>query len=220
MTPDECHQQIRVVVERLIKSSLSVQQKLPSFRRLAGGAATIGANAHVSSLSLRDIPYAEIYKELATSESYHVKLVDGGLLIFQYEFAAGSQLAKHRLAYFPPPLLPTFDEAPALYERDEWYADVVEHRIVRFPVRFDFDPSAYQDVVHPKSHLTLGQYTNCRIPVTNPLRPKTFLVFVLRNFYHRAFRRNMNLFEKHIVGGAIDDCISVAERGIPHLVMA
>jgi hypothetical protein len=45
----------------------------------------------------------------------------------------------------------------------------------------------YVDVNHPKSHLTLGQYPNRRIPVNAPISPARFMKFVLRNFYHTAF---------------------------------
>jgi hypothetical protein len=43
------------------------------------------------------------------------------------------------------------------------------------------------DVKHPKAHLTLGQYPNCRIPVNAPMSPARFIKFLLRNFYHAAF---------------------------------
>lgn len=39
------------------------------------------------------------------------------------------------------------------------------------------------------SHLTIGQYKNCRIPVVRPLTPSQFITFILRNFYHTAYNK-------------------------------
>lgn len=74
---------------------------------------------------------------------------------------------------------------------DEIYADVVARSIVPFPLRFDFDArdGVHVELTHPKSHLTLGQYENCRIPLSSALTPFWFVDFVLRNFYHTAFNK-------------------------------
>nr|VFK30828.1 MAG: Uncharacterized conserved protein (DUF2290) [Candidatus Kentron sp. MB]VFK34387.1 MAG: Uncharacterized conserved protein (DUF2290) [Candidatus Kentron sp. MB]VFK76491.1 MAG: Uncharacterized conserved protein (DUF2290) [Candidatus Kentron sp. MB] len=63
--------------------------------------------------------------------------------------------------------------------------------IVPFPLRFDFDSreEVFVEVEHPKSHLTMGQYENCRIPVSAPLTPYHFIGFILRNFYNTAYRK-------------------------------
>ncbi len=62
---------------------------------------------------------------------------------------------------------------------------------VPFPVRFDFsdDPERFIEVHHPYSHLTLGQFKNCRIPVCAPVSPFVFGGFILRNFYNTVFRK-------------------------------
>ena len=61
--------------------------------------------------------------------------------------------------------------------------------IVTFPIRFDYDPDNFEETEHPKTHATLGQYKNCRIPVSEPLTPEIFIIFLLRNFYNTAFRK-------------------------------
>jgi hypothetical protein len=74
---------------------------------------------------------------------------------------------------------------------DEIYADIVAKNIVPFPIRFDYDTreGIYKELEHPKSHLCLGQYENCRIPVSSPLTPFHFMQFILRNFYHTALQK-------------------------------
>ena len=71
------------------------------------------------------------------------------------------------------------------------FADVVKKNVVPFPLRFDFDKSEelFVEVEHPKSHLTLGQYKNCRVPVSAPLTPVIFIGFILRNFYNTAYKK-------------------------------
>ena len=98
-------------------------------------------------------------------------------------------LQRHRLAFFSSPHLDDFQNDPEVYLDDELYADVVARSVVSFPLRFDYHDRGDQELVHPKSHLTLGQYRNCRIPVSAPMSPFWFMDFVLRNFYHTAFLR-------------------------------
>jgi hypothetical protein len=195
MSPERTHQQISDLIDRLIESGLSVKQFHPSVRKAPDGITLIGRKQS-TGIALRDIPYEEVYKELDSTEAYDAKLVDGGLLLLQYKFSAEEGLIQHRLAYFPSPQLPTVDDAPELYEQDELYADVVARNIVRFPIRFDYAPKQAINLDHPASHLTLGQYENCRIPVTGPMSPNAFGVFIIRNFYWRAYSKNKNVFNK------------------------
>lgn len=195
MNPDCVQQQISELINRLIVSGLSVKQFYPSVRQAPDGITLIGRKQS-SGIALRDIPYEEVYKELDSTEAYDTKLVDGGLLVLQYKFSDEDGLIQHRLAYFPSPHLPTVDDAPELYKQDELYADVVARNVVRFPIRFDYAPKQAINLDHPASHLTLGQYENCRIPVTGPLSPNAFGVFVIRNFYWRVYSKNKNVFNK------------------------
>lgn len=161
---------------------------------------------HSSSLLVIDEP-----------DIYHIKLVDGGLA-FQYSFDSASKLTEHRLAYFPCPTSPSAEDAPALYEQDELYGDITAKRIVRFPTRLDYAPDAHRDVVHPASHLALGQYANCRIPVAGPLGATSFGMCVVRNFYSRAYTRHKNQFDRKPPALPRMETISPAERRVTQIV--
>lgn len=211
------YDQINEVIQRLIITNLSVKQFFPSIRNGANGDAIISRKAS-SSIALKNIAYEEIYLELERTEAFDIKLIDGGLLIIQYHFAAAGNLVQHRLAYFPSPVLPSIDESPALYEQDELYGDVIARQLVRFPIRFDYAPGQAQDIVHPVSHLTFGQYENCRIPVLGPLSPASFALFVLRNFYSRAYKRNKNVFDRKHLPIPQLTTITDAERRISHFI--
>lgn len=217
MNLDGVRKQIEDLTSRLLFTSLCVQQFPPSIKPVDGGAVRVGLRIS-QSIALKDVSYDDVYKELDQNEAYHIKLVDGGLIAFQYLFNSAGELIEHRLAYFPCPTLPSAEDAPALYEQDELYGDITSKRIVRFPIRFDYAPDAYRDVVHPASHMTLGQYANCRIPVAGPLGPTSFGMFIVRNFYFRAYTRHKNAFDRKPPFLSRTETISMAEKRVTHIV--
>jgi hypothetical protein len=211
--------QLDEVVKRAIETGVAVAQTHPIHSQ-DENFQTLG-DLKSTSIALKNIPYKNIYDEISENKQYHIKLPDGGLLIFQYTFAKNDNagLIKHRLAYFPCPILPTIEEAPELYRNDELYGDIILNRIVRFPVRFDYDPKNYKPRVHPHSHLTFGQFDNCRIPVVRPVAPNEFMIFILRNFYFLLYRKHQNKLERRIANCPTTVCITNMEKGIPHLML-
>lgn len=131
------------------------------------------------------IPYGELYERLRESRAYDLKFLDGAFVQFRFMFKDADTLTKSELRFLPSPNLTTFQEDPELYLHDELYGDVVDKRAVTVPLRFDFDDSdeVVKDVLHPVSHLTLGQYPHCRIAVTSAITPYHFVEFLLRSFY-------------------------------------
>jgi hypothetical protein len=138
---------------------------------------------------LRDRPYGEIYYEHRAARSFNFLMLDGALVQMSYTFRDGA-LTSGRLAFLPSPDLSEYQNDPELYAEDEMFADVVDRRVVTVPIRFDFDssPEVVIDIHHPHSHLTLGQYMNCRIAATAALTPGVFIEFILRSFYNTASR--------------------------------
>lgn len=189
ITPEIVRNQMQKIVEELIFVNLSVDQTFPS-KRTEGSETKIDFGKADISVALRNKPYKEIYNELSNAKSYNFKLIDGAIVQLMYKFEA-NELKNHRLAFFPSPYLEEYQNNPELYENDEIYADVIRKDIVPFPIRFDFDSrtEVVVDVEHPQSHLTLGHYLNCRIPVSAPLTPSQFILFILRNFYNTAFAK-------------------------------
>ena len=122
---------------------------------------------------------------------------------------------KHRLAFFPSPDLLEYQNNQDIYDDDEIYGDIVDRNIVTVPIRFDFDPASFVELEHPKSHMTLGQYKNCRIAVSGPLSPFHFVVFILRSFYNTPFRNFCS--EMRQGGFNFDDCITERECGFVHM---
>lgn len=172
---------------------------------------------HVS-IAMSDIDYADIYAELADKRSYNVKLIDGGLLQVMYAFE-GDRLLQHRLAYFPSPCLRSFQEDPEAYLKDELYLDIVARRIVPFPLRFDYDDreGVHVDVLHPRSHMTIGDVDGCRIPVTSAMTPRWFFEFVLRNFYQTKEHDFVAWLPAHRLH--LPQTITAREQGLIHIAV-
>ncbi|WET80541.1 DUF2290 domain-containing protein [Amycolatopsis sp. QT-25] len=135
---------------------------------------------------LRDVPYRKVYEAQALGRQYNLRMLDGALLQMSYELKGG-ELEKSRHAYLPSPSLLHFHEAADLYYEDDLYLDVVAHREVLVPIRFDYDSreGVSSSLRHPVSHLTLGQFKECRIAATGPMTPYFFTEFILRSFYDR-----------------------------------
>jgi len=188
-TPEKVLNEIQSLTADLISVGLCVDQNFPSMKREAGGDVSIGfSGLEDLSLVLKNIPYADMYSALKEKRSYNLRMIDGALIQMLYLFRNG-QLVKHRLAMFPSPDLLEYQNNSEIYEEDELYGDIIMKNVVTTPVRFDFDRSAFIDYEHPMSHFTIGQYKNCRIPVTGPLSPFFFLNFVLRSFYNTPFMK-------------------------------
>jgi hypothetical protein len=184
------YKQIEEITSKLIKINLSVEQNFPSNQK---GQITYSGIQDIS-IAMKNIAYEEIYKKLEETKNYNIKMIDGALIQMLYSYQS-EKLISHRLAFFPAPNLESFQNEPEIYEEDEIYADILLRNIVTFPIRFDYVPHDFLEMEHPKSHATLGQYKNCRIPVSEPLTPEVFITFILRNFYNTAFRKYTDDFE-------------------------
>lgn len=219
-SPGRIERRINELVGCLLEVGLSDSQRFAFRRRHRANLEEVTSfpdDVHVSE-ALKDRPYDEIYRSLVERGAYTVKMLDGALIQMTYVFS-GNVLRRHRLAFFPAPRLEEFRNDPDVYLEDEIYADVVAKNIVPFPIRFDYDDreGVHAELEHPRSHLTLGQYENCRIPVTAPVPPSWFIDFVLRNFYHTAFTGYAENLPSG--GDSFAESILPAERQVIHVTI-
>jgi hypothetical protein len=207
-SPQELYKEINDITQKLISIGLSDKQNYPSSTPTGKGSCKIAySKMQDLSIALRNVDYKEMYEELDRNDNYNVKMIDGALIQLMYSYENFS-LVSHRLAFLPSPFLENFQNDPEIYEDDEIYADIIAKNILPVPIRFDYDPANHQELDHPKSHLTLGQFKNCRIPVCSPIAPSTFISFILRSFYNTAFKKftaqltfSSKLFDKTITSG-------------------
>lgn len=178
--------EIEDVTAFLVGKGLVDDQNLVARRSGTNGIVLLEADYWVDAPRMQEkIPYGELYERLKESRSYDLKFLDGAFVQFRFMFKDTDTLTKSELRFLPSPNLMTFQEDPDLYLNDELYGDVVDKRAVTVPLRFDFDDSdqVVRDILHPVSHLTLGQYPHCRIAVTSAITPYHFVEFLLRSFY-------------------------------------
>lgn len=219
LTPQQTRVQINALIKHLVSESLSNIQYYAIQRTEIGDVVEITfPTINYVTIALKSRSYSEIYEHLLQSDAYNVRMLDGALIQMSYTFVGGT-LQRHRLAFFPAPYLEEFQTTPEVYTEDVIDADIVARNIVPFPLRFDYDVRAgrHMELVHPKSHLTLGQYEDCRIPVSSPVTPYWFIDFILRNFYNTADKQyTAELPSQH---GTFDESILPAERSVVHIVV-
>jgi len=209
--------QINALIGYLVERSLAHDQNYVFQRQLSATSVEVTfPQADRFSIALKNRAYPEVYDVLAAERAYVAKLPDGALIQMQYLFDRG-ELERHRLAFFPSPHLEEFQNNPDVYLEDDIYADVVARNIVPFPIRFDFDCRhfVWKELEHPKSHLSLGQYQNCRIPVSAPISPACFIDFILRNFYSTAFNQYTDSLPKS--PWCFNDSILLLEQSVLHI---
>lgn len=173
----------------LVEQGFADDQNLP-FMQAGGDVDRVTyATSQYLNLSLKNIPYEELYSVFDKERVFTARMLDGALLQLDYEIS-GNRIVRHRLAYLPSPFLRQYAEDRECYEEDQMFAEVVSHRVVPVALRFDVDARAadLQGHPHSESHLTLGQYEHCRIPVSSPLTPSQFCQFVLTSFYWPAYK--------------------------------
>ncbi|MET4897915.1 DUF2290 domain-containing protein [Sphingomonadaceae bacterium jetA1] len=188
MNPESVRREIEVLTADLISAGLCVDQNFPVLTTAGESAEVNFGKTTDLSVTLKNIAYVEAYAVLVKNRSYNFRLIDGGLVQLLYQFQEGS-LCRHRLAFFPSPDLLEYQNNSEVYDQDDLYGDVIERNVVTVPIRFDYDPEAAADYHHPISHLTIGQYKNCRIPVSGGIGPFFFINFILRSFYNTPFRK-------------------------------
>lgn len=184
---DTCDE-INAITGKLIEAGMCDSQKFARLKQISTTHTEVSFETSGNfSLMLRNIPYAEMYEEIKRSQDYNIAMADGALIQLQYIFE-DEEVVQHRLAFLPSPNLTVYQNDPEIYENDIIFAEAVARNIVTTPIRFDFDRNSFVADEHPMAHCTIGQYKNCRIPISSAVSPYRFCEFVLGSFYNTAYR--------------------------------
>lgn len=209
---------INILISYLLRSGLTIDQQY-AFQRSTRFTEITFPNAGDVTYALRNVSYADVYERFNQNRVFNLKLIDGALIQLTYLFD-GSALLKHRLAFLPAPQGP-FDPSEQLAVAGDFLrAEINGRRIVPVPMRFDFnvDDVKHHPIDHPKSHLTLGEYVYCRIPVSAPMTPHGFMKFILKHFYKTT---NVDLSATMpALAGEFEPTITPAELDTVHMVVA
>jgi hypothetical protein len=182
-TPQLVLADMRAIGRQLTNSGIADEYREPVIRKLLGGATAVEPFHPVDAAVLHFSSYEDLYSDQLARGCYQLRLPDAGLIQMSYKFM-GRDLCSQRLAYLPSPDLLPFQTDPDLYLGETAYLEVVGSQVMSVPVRFDFDDRVGVPTPgHAASHMTLGQYANCRIPISRPSLPSTFVEFIVRHFY-------------------------------------
>lgn len=174
------------------------------------------------SFILKDNDYEYIYNECLKYKAFNFILIDGGVIQMMYKFE-GRVFVEHRLSYLPSPNNERYDDLDDFegkyYTGLNLFTEINNKNAVVFPIRFDYssDVKKYINNDHSYSHLSLGNYKNCRIPVNNFLEPLKFIEFILRNFYFTKFKKIEKNFLKIDKISLNNNILSESEKKVIHI---
>nr|WP_321510178.1 DUF2290 domain-containing protein [uncultured Hyphomonas sp.] len=198
--PIDTRDEINAITSTLVGLGLADNQNYAVYKRVGEEEEEVTFKPDTDTKAfLKNIPYADAYEEMKRGKYYNVMFPDGALLQIYYLFRKGS-VSRHRLAFLPSPNLLEYQNEPELYDQELMFADMVDKSVVATPVRFDFDEEQFEEIVHPMAHMTIGQYRNCRVPMSSALGAFRFFEFVLSSFYNTAYREiQAQIISKKIV---------------------
>lgn len=138
----------------------------------------------------------DIYQKAIEFQDYNLFLPEDGSF-FQFSIDGKSI----RFAYFERPhncmtyqdFLQSFDMS---YDDcgDIFYEDYNQY-LIESPqkehitnFRYDYDETEYSEVIHPVSHLHIGQNNNVRLPLSKVLLPSSFVMLIIKQVYWEKFK--------------------------------
>ncbi len=212
----EIHRQLKYITRLLVEKSIAIHQKWPIFD--PNKRQIIWERFKNIAFSLKNEPYEIVYNKIVEMEDYNFLLLDGAVIQMMYEFDHRNNIIGHILSFYPHYDLTRYQDMPEDYEKlfygTRLFVDIREEKVVTFPLRFDFSQT-HNEIIHPKVHLTLGNYKDCRIPVSKPLSPNRFISFILRNFYFQKFKETN--IEKDLKDDLVfEETITEKERYLLH----
>ena len=173
-------------------------------------------NDTLISIAYSDTKYVDIYNELESKKAFSLKLIDGALIQISYRFhKSKEEVLQHRLAYFPRADLPAWDSDPEFYKNENVFAEMFSESVIQPPFRFDYKHDEKAED-HAKSHFTIGQIKNCRIPVCSPLSPGEFIRFIMQNFYFQAYKLIPSEAYKSSINSNV--CLTAQDKSKFHMV--
>lgn len=127
--------------------------------------------------------YKEIYDCAMKNKDYDFRLKDNSIMQFTIEKDNKNNIIKMRYAFYKSPYL--------IFKKDEQeYTDMFLNNYVS--IRYDYDVKEYKEVIHPISHLHIGNDNNLRIPIDKILEPLEFGIFIVRNIYKNEWEILLN----------------------------
>lgn len=137
--------------------------------------------------------YVDVWRICFQDRIFDAQLTDDSLIQFRFDHTVTSNLS---YAYYDCPfkkqisfeefvrqsleLQPGADEYELL---SDYELLTIEQKDTVTPVRYDYSPNLYAQGRHPAAHMHFGNENNIRIATRKCLRPLSFSLFIIRQFY-------------------------------------
>ncbi len=155
--------------------------------------------------------YRDIYRTGLSRSHYNILLEDYAYLQFSME-----SRTSWRLAYWPNPWITGAPSAAeqlselekmlqeGLIETEEFFdsMDEMQYLASTPPIRFEYAPQQYKELVHPAAHFHIGRHDENRWPSAVMLGPSAFTLIIAKLYYPEVWRQRSN-----IQGAGVPECI-------------
>lgn len=199
----DVYKELRMITLEMIRCGMAEEYNFPIIRQQE----VVWEKYGDISVYLKNLSYERIYDEINKRKNYNFKMPDGGMFQLMYRFEKDGILLAHRLAYYPSASYEIYQNEVELYDEDELYGDIMNKSVLPVIIRADYNREENGGTLrHPYSHVTLGDYKNCRIPINRPISPIHFVNFIMEHFYYvpsskleyNFKMKNQADFEEHI----------------------
>lgn len=153
----------------------------------------------------RNKSYSEVWKQCVDLNLFDFMLTDNAILQFRFNSTSSVDLsyAFYECPYKPLISYEEFERKIRISRNDEcdefeilrqydYYENTPEIKESTTPIRYDYNTSLYIEGRHPASHLHLGYKSNIRIGSKKILRPISFLLLILRQWYPDTWIKFLN----------------------------
>ncbi|MCM3318057.1 DUF2290 domain-containing protein [Rummeliibacillus stabekisii] len=149
--------------------------------------------------------YRNMYRIARENLDYNLLIKENGSIFqFGYELDENERISDLRYAYYEAPsyqisyeqylsdLDLDYEECGNIFFED--YTQVLSETALKnnvTSIRYDFNISQRKEIIHPVSHLHIGQQNEIRIPVSFIMTPKNFVAFIVRHIFWNKWRIGM-----------------------------
>lgn len=141
----------------------------------------------------KNLSYIDIWKECIKNQYYDMQLNNNSFI--QFIASSFNPLILSYSFYECPYECLSFEDFtsqhfPDLMEQEVGLRQIYEDYLTDCdlresitPLRYDFYPEHYQEGLHPASHIHFGHSNNIRIATKKILKPVSFLLMIIRQYY-------------------------------------
>ncbi|HDR8143061.1 hypothetical protein CON74_25620 [Bacillus thuringiensis] len=140
--------------------------------------------------------YRDLYKTARDNLDYNFLLNDGSIFQFGYETDPSENIVDLRYAFYEAPaIIIPYEEflheqgldiqecGDAFFEEYTQYVSESDFKKHITNIRYDFSINQYSALIHPVSHIHIGQDNQIRLPVSFIMTPANFVAFIIRHIY-------------------------------------